>query len=157
MEKANPAAAQTPHAVPQQPDTLALRLGYAGLAPFVLLAALLWIVQDDLRPWLGIALTSYAALIATFLGGIHWGIAAAQPPAARRFHTIWGITPSLLAWLGLIVPAYAGLPWVAALLAACYFVDRAKYPAAGWAAWLPLRLKLTVVAVASCLIGAGAI
>lgn len=142
---------------PSAPDPLAKRLGYAGLIPFVLLAALLWIVQADLRPWLTIALTSYAALIATFLGGIHWGIAASQSFGQRGFHLIWGITPSLIAWLALIMPAYAGLPLIAALLVACYLVDRNTYPAAGWSAWLPMRLKLSVVATLSCLIGAGAI
>jgi hypothetical protein len=55
------------------------------------------------------------------------------------------------------MPAYAGLPLLATLLLACYLVDRSSYPAAGWASWLPMRLKLTVVAVLSCLIGAGAI
>ncbi|MBS7807048.1 DUF3429 domain-containing protein [Variovorax sp. PCZ-1] len=142
---------------PSAPDPLATRLGYAGLIPFVLLAALLWIVQADLRPWLTIALASYAALIATFLGGIHWGIAAAQSFGQRSFHLIWGVTPSIIAWLALIMPAYAGLPLIAALLVACYLVDLKSYPSAGWAAWLPLRLKLTVIAVLSCLIGAGAI
>ena len=143
------------------PDATAKRLGYAGLIPFVLLAALLWIVEADLRPWLTIALTSYAALIATFLGGIHWGIAGGmkvdQPVGQRSFHLIWGIMPSLIAWLSLIMPAYAGLPLIAVLLIACYLVDRKTYPQAGWAAWLPMRLRLTVVAVLSCLIGAGAI
>jgi Protein of unknown function (DUF3429) len=145
------------------PDQLMRWLGYGGLVPFVGLAALLWIVEIDLRPWLSIALTSYAALIATFLGGVHWGIAAnmslSTPTTAsqRRFHLIWGITPSLIAWLGLIMPAYAGLPLISVLLLACYFVDRNKYPTAGLAAWLPMRLQLTVIAVLSCLIGAGAI
>ena len=143
------------------PDTTARRLGYAGLIPFVLLAFLLWIVEPDLRPWLTIALTSYAALIATFLGGIYWGIAGSMsvdPTSAQRsFHLIWGITPSLIAWLALIMPAYAGLPLIAVLLVACYVVDRKSYPAAGWSAWLPMRLQLTAVAVLSCLIGAGAI
>lgn len=140
-----------------QPTPLEQYLGYAGLIPFVALASLLWIVHADLRAWLTIALTSYAALIASFLGGIHWGIAATQPHAARRFHHIWGITPSLVAWLALIMPAYAGLPLIAALLVVCYLVDRKSYPAAGWTAWLSMRLKLTVVAVLSCLIGAGVI
>lgn len=142
---------------PSAPDALARRLGYAGLMPFVMLATLLWIVQTDLRAWLTIALTSYAALIATFLGGIHWGIAAQQSSGERSFHLIWGITPSLIAWLALIMPAYAGLPLIAALLVACYVVDWKSYPAAGWSAWLPMRLNLTIVAVLSCLIGAGAI
>lgn len=156
-DTASSAAAQAISEGVHPPDAVALRLGYGGLLPFVLLAALLWIVQTDLRPWLTIALTSYAALIATFLGGIHWGIAATQAPAARRFHQIWSVTPSLIAWLGLIMPAYAGLPLIAALLVACYLIDRKSYPAAGWSEWLPMRLKLTIVAVLSCLIGAGAI
>lgn len=155
-----PLLPQNMHA-PSAPNKLATRLGYAGLIPFVLLAFLLLIVLPDLRPWLTIALTSYAALIATFLGGIHWGIAGSKaddPTSARRsFHLIWGITPSLMAWLALIMPAYAGLPLIAALLVTCYVVDRKTYPQAGWAAWLPMRLRLTVVAVLSCLIGAGAI
>jgi hypothetical protein len=139
------------------PSLLATRLGYAGLIPFVLLAALLWIVHNDLRPWLTIALTSYAALIATFLGGIHWGIAAQRPHHEQPFHYIWGVTPSLIAWLALIMPAYAGLPLVAALLIACYLVDRKAYATAGWSAWLPMRLRLTAASALSCLIGAGAI
>jgi Protein of unknown function (DUF3429) len=151
------------------PNALAKLLGYAGLAPFILLAALLWITKTDqlaallwigqtyLHSWLAMALTSYAALIATFLGGIHWGIAATQPQAVRRFHLIWGITPSLVAWIGLIMPAHAGLPLIAVLLVACYFVDRNSYAKAGWSAWLPMRLQLTIVAVLSCLLGAGAI
>jgi hypothetical protein len=102
-------------------------------------------------------ITSYAALIATFLGGIHWGIAAQRPHHERPFHDIWGITPSLIAWIALIMPAYAGLPLLAALLIACYLVDRKSYAAAGWSSWLLMRLRLTAVAAPSCLIGAGAI
>jgi Protein of unknown function (DUF3429) len=139
------------------PSPLATRLGYAGLIPFVLLAALLWIVHVDLRPLLTIALTSYAGLIASFLGGIHWGIAAQRPQHEQRFHYIWGITPSLIAWLALIMPAYAGLPLLALLISICYLVDLKSYAAAGWSAWLPMRLKLTAVSAGSCLIGAGAI
>ncbi len=156
-DSARSAAAQAISEGIHPPDALALRLSYAGLLPFVLLAALLWIVQTDLRPWLTIALTSYAGLIASFLGGIHWGIAATQAANARRFHQIWGVMASLIAWLGLIMPAYAGLPLIAALLVACYLIDRKSYPAAGWSEWMPLRLKLSVVAVLSCLVGAGAI
>ncbi len=139
------------------PSLLAKRLGLAGLAPFVGLTALLWIVQTDLLPWLSIALASYAALIATFLGGIHWGLAALRPEEERGFHYVWGIAPSLVAWVALLMPPYAGLPLLALLLIACYSIDRKTYPQVGWAAWLPLRMQLTAVAALSCLIGAGAI
>lgn len=146
------------------PSSLAQSLGYAGLLPFFGLAALLWIVPTDLRPWLSWTLTSYAALIATFLGGIHWGLHGVLHRAMdassfkqQGFHLIWGITPSLLAWLALLMPARVGLPLLAALLIACYWVDRKSYPTAGWSAWLPMRLRLTTVAALSCLIGAGSI
>ena len=43
------------------------RLGYAGLIPFVLLAALLWLVDAALIPFVAIALGGYAAAIVSFL------------------------------------------------------------------------------------------
>jgi len=49
-------------------------LGYAGLAPFVGLALLLWLVSPDLHPFVALALAAYGAAIVSFLGGIHWGI-----------------------------------------------------------------------------------
>ncbi|NJS35187.1 MAG: DUF3429 domain-containing protein [Brachymonas sp.] len=132
-------------------------MGLCRLGSFVLPALLLWTVEPDLRNWLAIGLTAYAAIIASFLGGIHWGIAAQIPAEKRNFHLIWGVVPSIVAWIGSIMPAYAGLPLMAALLITCYGVDRKSYPHAGWAPWLPLRLRLTVVAALSCLLGAGAI
>ncbi|HEY9095235.1 MAG TPA: DUF3429 domain-containing protein, partial [Hydrogenophaga sp.] len=50
-------------------------LGYGGLIPLVVLAALVWLVANDLQTWVAMALVTYAALIVSFLGGIHWGIA----------------------------------------------------------------------------------
>ena len=51
------------------------RLGYAGLIPFVLLALFMWIVSAEAHPFVAIALSAYGATIASFLGGIHWGMA----------------------------------------------------------------------------------
>ena len=133
------------------------RLGYGGLIPFVGGAVLLFLVQDEVHPYVTIALTAYAALIASFLGGIHWGLALLDSNPLRTFHLIWGITPALLAWVGLIMPAYAGLPWLALVLLVCYGVDRKTWPQVGLRAWLTLRFRLTAVAVLSCLLGAGAV
>ncbi|TAG33284.1 MAG: DUF3429 family protein, partial [Polaromonas sp.] len=80
-----------------------------------------------------------------------------RAPRAPRFHFVWGIAPSLLAWLALLMPAYAGLPLLGLTLLACYAVDRKTYPSAGLSRWLPLRLRLTVVATLSCVLGAAAI
>ncbi|WP_341905699.1 DUF3429 domain-containing protein [Polaromonas sp. YR568] len=139
------------------PPPYARWLGYAGLLPFVGAAAGAWLLQaPGLQAWAGVALLAYGALIATFLGGIHWGLAmrGADPVTTRL---LWGVVPSLVAWVALMLPLGAGLLVVAALLATCYAVDRALYASAGLAGWLTLRLQLTAVATASCVAGAWAL
>lgn len=133
------------------------RLGYAGLIPFVLLAALMWLVDTELLPFVAIALGGYAAAIVSFLGGLHWGIGFMKGQDAPPFHFIWGVVPSLFAWVALMMPAYAALPLLGLVVVACYAVDSKTYPTAGLANWLPMRLRLTVVATASCVLGAAAI
>ena len=133
------------------------RLGYVGLAPFVLLTALMWLVDRELLPFVSIALGGYAATIVSFLGGVHWGIGFMKGDAAPRFHFIWGVIPALIAWLALMMPAYAALPLLGLVLVACYVVDSKTYPAAGLASWLPMRLRLTVVATLSCVLSAAAV
>ena len=132
---------------------VATRLGYAGLLPFVLGAFLVWIVRPDAHPYATLALSAYAAVIVSFLGGIHWGLALrhAEPPAALL---AWGVVPSLVAWVAVVMPPYAGLVVQGAMLVACYLVDRRVYPAQGAAGWLTLRFRLTAVASLSCFIGA---
>jgi Protein of unknown function (DUF3429) len=135
-------------------STTVTRLGYAGLIPFVLLTALMWVVDAQLLPFVSIALGAYAAAIVSFLGGVHWGIGFMKGESAPRFHFIWGVVPSLMAWLALMMPAYAALGLV---VAACYAVDSKTYPAAGLGHWLPMRMRLTLVATASCVLGAAAV
>jgi hypothetical protein len=149
---------------PLCPRRLIERIGHAGLVPFVLLALLLWLVREpQAAAWLSIALAGYAACIASFLGAIHWGAAFSlgdpQDPQAQTLqkrHLLWGVTPALLSWLALLMPAFASLPLMGLVLSACYMVDRRLYPAA-WRGWLTLRFRLTIAAVASCLIGAAGI
>lgn len=138
-------------------DQTVSRLGYAGLSPFVLLTGLMWLVDSKLLPFVAIALGGYAATIVSFLGGVHWGIGFMKGSRAPRFHFIWGVVPSLVAWLALMTPAYAALPLLGLVLLACYVVDSKTYPAAGLASWLPMRLRLTLVATLSCLLGAAAV
>ena len=136
-----------------QPDAATLRLGYAGLLPFVLGAALLWFVRPDAHPYVAAALSGYAAVIVSFLGGIHWGLGfRARPADPSRF--VWGVVPSLVAWLAVVMPPYAGLVVHGVMLVVCYLVDRRIYLVHASAAWLTLRFRLTVVASLSCFIGA---
>jgi Protein of unknown function (DUF3429) len=146
------------HGEPHE-HTLIHNLGYAGLIPLVGLALLIWLVAPDLQAWVALALAAYAALIVSFLGGIHWGIGwsrLAQTPDSKT-HFIWGVVPSLLAWPGLVMPPYAGLAWLGLVVIVCYAVDRRLYTQAGLSAWLKLRFRLSAIAALSCFIGAGAL
>lgn len=131
----------------------ATRLGHAGLLPFVAGAALVWLVRPEVHPYAALALSAYAAVVVSFLGGIHWGLAMRErePPALLLG---WGVVPSLVAWLAVMMPASSGLVIHGAMLLACYGVDRRIYPAHGAAHWLTLRFRLSAVAAASCFIGA---
>jgi putative flippase GtrA len=130
-----------------------LRLGYGGLLPFVIGAALLWIVRADAHPYVAVALSAYAGTIVSFLGGIHWGFGMrAQAADASLF--VWGVVPSLVAWVAMVMPPYAGLVVLGAMLVVCYLVDRRVYPQHGGGAWLRLRWHLTLVASLSCFVGA---
>ena len=131
-------------------------LGFAGLLPFVAGVVLLWAVRDPSTvAHAGFALAAYAATIAAFLGGVHWG-PALRAGGLAPVPLIWGVVPQLAGWLALLMPVSASLPTCAAVLVACYAADRRLYPAAGLAAWLPMRLQLTIISAASCLLGAAA-
>ena len=137
---------------PPLSDTARL-LGHLGLLPFVGGAALVWVVNAEAQPYATLALAGYAAVIVSFLGGIHWGVAFRQTaPAASLF--IWGVLPSLVAWLAVMMPASAGLVVQGVMLVACYAVDRRVYPQQGLAHWLTLRFRLSAVAALSCFLGA---
>ena len=136
------------------PSAAARVLGLGGLLPFIAGAAALALLrQSGLQAWAGTALVAYGALITSFLGGIHWGLAmSGHEPVRLRLG--WGVAPSLLAWIALLLPVSSGLLLVAALLVACYAVDRRLYASAGLSSWLGLRLQLTSVAATSCLVSA---
>ena len=145
------------HTVPTaSPPTWARMLGFAGLLPFIAGALVLWAVRDpSTAAHAAIALAAYAATIAAFLGGVHWGPALRAGGLAPA-PLLWGVVPQLAGWLALLMPAPASLPTCAAVLVACYAADRRLYPEAGLGAWLPMRLQLTIVAATSCLLGAAA-
>ena len=135
------------------PPDWARRLGAAGLIPFIGGALLVWLVWPEAHPYVALGLSAYAGLIVSFLGGIHWGVAmreAAPPPTLLA----WGVVPSLVAWVAVMMPPSAGLVVHGVMLLVCYGVDRRLYPAHGLAAWLTLRFRLSMVAALSCFLGA---
>jgi len=154
------AASASPSTTPALPlNPLALRLGYAGLIPFVLGALLVWLLagyNDDAHTFVVLGLSAYAGIVISFLGGIYWGLGMRQTiPSPQPF--VWGVVPSLLAWVAVLMPAYAGLVLHGVMLIVCYLVDRHFYPQLGARAWLTLRFRLSAVAALSCFLGAAAI
>lgn len=147
------------------PPALALRLGYAGLIPFVLGALLTWSVRPEAHPYVVDALAKYAAVIVSFLGGMQWGlrmgsrapqaeVASGGRPPGNAAGYVWGILASLGAWIAVVMPPYAGLVVQGVLLIVCYGFDRRSYPPLGAAGWLTLRFRLTAIASLSCFIAA---
>lgn len=134
----------------QGPSVWTRRLGYAGLIPFLGLAAALWFVRRGDWPFVSMALLAYGATIASFLGAIHWGLLM-RPGAVQPLPVLlWGVTPSLLGWVALLLSPVVGLGLIAVLLWVCLAVDRVVYPRYQMKAWLPLRLRLTLVASGCC-------
>jgi hypothetical protein len=90
---------------------IATILTYAGAIPFLACAAILLFGQatglGSLGQFAGQAITTYAAVIVSFLGGIQWGIALAtheQQPQTAKSLFLLSVVPSLLAWARLFLP-----------------------------------------------------
>jgi hypothetical protein len=151
--------------VPPHPPGLGIPAPYAlpgaaGLLPFVAGAAGAWLVPS---PDLGIVsywLAGYAAVILAFVGALHWGVAmmdAAAPRGDQWLASLWSVTPALVGWAALQLPASIGLAVMAATFALQYAMDRRlarRHVVPPW--FLPLRLRLTVVAVACLGVAAAA-
>lgn len=91
-------------------------LGLAGLLPFAASALGFFAAPG---PWQGFAegaLIAYGAVILSFLGAVHWGLALRAPPdeaAMGPARLILGVVPALLGWAALLLPDILALPLLA--------------------------------------------
>jgi hypothetical protein len=145
-------------------------LGYAGLIPFLGLAGLTGVYSGTATAaMLAQYNLIYALCIVSFLGAIHWGLAISlanqEQPAylagldQAEFETrsfIWGVTPSLLAWLaGAFSPPEYTLWILASILALVWTVDqRMLKPMKAFDQYLKLRNHLTLGAIAGLVLTA---
>ena len=139
------------------PSLWARRLGFGGLIPFVCLAVALWVARPGDWPLARLSLLGYGVTISSFLGAIHWGLVLREGSVQPVPSMLWGVVPGLLGWVALLLGDVLGLLLIATLLWACFAVDRVWYPRYQLQAWLPMRLRLTLVASISCLAGAAAL
>jgi hypothetical protein len=140
--------------MPQIIPPIVAWLGYGGLLPFVALAAAVWFDGNHSSLWRD-ALVGYGAVILSFVGALHWGFAMSQSDMTAHQRTrsfVWSVVPSLLAWIALLMtPNYAVMLLVVGFLIH-FWQDRRLVQLVNLPAWyLPLRLKLTLVACLSLL------
>ncbi|MBL6456981.1 DUF3429 domain-containing protein [Belnapia sp. T6] len=87
-------------------------LGLAGLLPFLGTALGAWFAPPEWRGLALFALATYGAVILSFLGAVHWGLALNAPPAeidAAAPRLGLGVLPALLAWAAMLLPPVPGL------------------------------------------------
>jgi len=130
----------------------ALVLGVLGVAPFAALSFALALGGPPAPIPIKAALSTYGAVILSFMGGAQWGLAVAG--ASENPSTLWrrygiSVVPALIGWSALLAPARLGLGLLGAafaILAAydLWCVERGEAP--GWYGRLRLGLSAAVVA-----------
>lgn len=135
------------------PPLAAIGLGAAGLLPF--LAGLLGTLAPSLAIVGPEGLLGYGAVILSFLGGVHWGLAMMRGDAGWRALGA-SVVPSLVGWAALLAGGRAGLFGLAVAFAALLVYDLGEIRAGrapGW--YAALRWPLTAI-VCLCTAVAGA-
>lgn len=134
-------------------------LGGLGAIPFIALAGAMPFLDGATRPLVARALLTYGASILSFLGGIHWGLAIAPlreaTPANLEARLILSVTPSLAAWVALLIAGPTGLLLLAFAVVAMLFADLRATRLGEAPLWYPrLRIPLSCVVVATLVFGA---
>ena len=144
------------HTRPAAIPPAALWLGAAGAIPFVGLASAAPLLQGSQLDLAATALAGYGAVILSFLGGVHWGLAIAgfgAGPSLPRLTV--SVIPSLVAWAALLMPTTIGLVVLAGAFGLMLLVDLRASRGALMPGWYPrLRWPLSIAAAASLLLGA---
>lgn len=133
---------------------IAAILGGLGLLPF-LAGALFAIVGGP--DGSATALRYYAAVILSFMGGVHWGLAIADTKGPRSFEgklqLTLSVVPALVAWFALMRPLEASLLLMAFAFLILLVGDMLATLAGEAPAWYPrLRIPLTIGVILSLLI-----
>lgn len=139
---------------------LAIVLGIAGLIPFVACAMGILIYPNQVPvPRLVQALIGYSAVILSFLGAVHWGLALAARPLdvplpdgvlGRRLAL--GVLPALVGWAAILIPMVASPVVSLVVLLVGFILTAATEARAAKVGLLPpgymaLRWLLTAVVV----------
>ena len=102
----------------------ALILGAGGAVPFVAFTFAVWLAPPAFAAWAQHALVTYAMIILTFVGALHWGFTMKTPAMTERERWTWmgwSVVPALAAWGAGMLPFRVAV----ALLVATFVVHLA--------------------------------
>ncbi len=137
---------------------VALLLGASGLLPFAAPAIILWFAPTPWQAWLVATLTAYGAVILSFMGAVHWGLAMVT---RHRWRNRWfglSVVPALVGWCAVMLSPLVGLLVLSAAFACVYALDLAAVRAGIAPPWyLRLRRALTLAVAALLLLAASAV
>ena len=134
-------------------EKIAKTLGYAGLIPFITFSIGCWIEIPYLYNTVYILIT-YAAIILSFMGAIHWGMAMSKTNNKQNKHFITSVIPALVAWFSLLIPEFFSLIILLIGFFLLLSLDLAVEKSQGFPNWyIHMRIKLTLI-VSLCLISA---
>lgn len=129
-----------------------LWLGLAGLLPFAAAAAGAHLLPPDQQGVALRALLGYGAVILSFLGGVRWGLAIRDADTDTLLPRLaWSVTPSLLGWVALLLPAGPGLGLLAAGFGAALLADWRAPDTPAW--YRRQRLPLSLGAILATIVG----
>lgn len=132
-------------------------LGYGGLLPFLALTPASLLDHHHGAVW-GDALYAYGAIILSFIGALHWGLAMGLPELTERQRSAWftwSVVPALIAWPAVLFSPPLAAPLLVIGFIAHYLQDRRLAGQATLPQWyLPLRFRLTSAAVICLTAGA---
>ena len=135
----------------------AVWLGGLGLLPFLLCSGGAIFTNGALKAFSQSALIGYGAVILSFLGGIHWGLAIHEDQHAgdkTLRQLVMSVLPALVAWPCLLLPPIAGCAVLAGAFIAMLIIDIEASKSGAAPSWYPrLRWPLSVVAAVLLVVG----
>ena len=128
-------------------EITAKSLGYAGLIPFIVFSIGSWsqlpMVSDSTY-----ILIAYAAIILSFMGAIHWGVAMSNTEQHNGQYFIASVIPALSAWVALLIPnSYAIILLIIGFIVLILYDWSVEKPQRLPPWYIPMRNRLTVVVI----------